>query len=70
MPHLRGSFGNLQEDSRRELAKMFQSFFNPFQVLLRYQARGLVCFQSSPFGRIANSSARIVTLRTPSDSGQ
>ena len=41
-----------------------------FQELLRYQARGSVCFQSSPFTSIANSSARIVTLRTSSASGQ
>src|SRR5579885_223652 len=41
-----------------------------FQELLRYQARGTVCSQSSPFISIANSSARIVTLRTSSASGQ
>src|ERR1700680_1269508 len=49
---------------------MFQSFFYPFQTLLRYHARGFVCFKSSPFTSIANSSARIVTLRTFSASGQ
>ena len=32
-----------------------------FQPLLRYHARGSVCFQSSPFTSIANSSARIVS---------
>src|SRR5579863_9473086 len=37
---------------------------------LRYHARGSVCFQSSPFTNMANSSARIVTLRTWSASGQ
>src|SRR5258706_14948279 len=53
----------------REVLKMFQSFFPPFQALLRYHARGFVCVQSSPFTNIANSSVRIVTLRTPSTSG-
>jgi len=33
---------------------MFQSFFKSFQTLRRYQARGFVCFQSSPFTSIAS----------------
>src|SRR6266700_2474054 len=37
-----------------------------FYAILRYQLRCLVCFTSSPFTSIANSSARIVTLRTAS----
>ena len=39
---------------------MFQNFFMRER---RYHLRGCACFTSSPFTSMANSSARIVTLR-------
>src|ERR1700680_4790452 len=40
-----------------------------FYALLRYQFRCRVCFTSSPFTSIANSSERMVTLRASFVSG-
>src|ERR1700692_4279953 len=52
------------------ITRTYENVLELFQELLRYHARGSVCFQSSPFTSIANSSARIVTLRSLPGSGQ